>query len=127
EILILVGLFKANKLVAALAIVGVILGAVYMLGMYQKVMLNKLDKPENKGLKDLNAREIITLLPVIFLILWIGLYPKPFLKLMSASTSHLVEVVRDKGLSVKRDTLAVSVKMGDKIDSISGRIQGEHR
>lgn len=127
EILILVGLFKANTLVAALAIVGVILGAAYMLGMYQKVMLNKLDKPENKGLKDLNAREIITLLPIIFLILWIGLYPKPFLKLMSASTSHLVEVVKEKDLSVKRDTLVVSVKMGDTVDSRVSRIPGEHR
>jgi hypothetical protein len=46
---------------------------------------------------------------------------------MSASTSHLVEVVRDKGLSVKRDTLAVSVKMEDEIDSMSGRTQGEYR
>ena len=92
EILILMGLFKANILAAVVVIMGVILGSVYMLGMCGKVIFGKLDNPQNERLKDLNAREVLTLLPIILLILWIGIYPRPFLRLISASTSHLVEM-----------------------------------
>jgi len=94
EILILVGMFKSNMIAAAISIIGVILGAAYLLGMYQKVMLNKLDKPENKALKDLNAREIIILLPIVALILIIGIYPKPVLNAFKASTTHLTGIVQ---------------------------------
>jgi NADH-quinone oxidoreductase subunit M len=96
EVLILIGLFKANTFAAVLAASGVILGAVYMLWMYQRVMLGKITHHENKSLKDLNPREILTLVPIIILILWIGIYPKPFLTLTSTSTAHLIEVVKIK-------------------------------
>ncbi|TAN63498.1 NADH-quinone oxidoreductase subunit M, partial [bacterium] len=96
ELLILMGAFKASKLATAFAATGVILGAAYMLWMFQRVIFGKITNPANAKLKDLNIREVLTLLPMIVLVLWIGVYPKPFLKLAAASTAHLVEVVKGK-------------------------------
>ena len=96
ELLILIGLFKYSLLPAAIAIIGVVVGPIYMLGMFRRVVFGKLENPKNKVLKDLNTREVLTLLPIVILILWIGLYPKTFLGLTSASTAHLLEVVNMK-------------------------------
>ncbi len=93
EVLILLGLFKASPVLAAIGATGVILGAAYMLWMYQRVMFGELKHPENKALKDINAREILTLVPIIGLILWIGVFPGHFLKYSAASTAHIVEMV----------------------------------
>ena len=96
EILILIGVFKTSAPAAVLAATGIILGAVYMLWMYQRVVFGNVKHDENKTLRDLNKREVLTLLPIIILIVWIGVYPKPFLKLTSATTTHIVEMVKNK-------------------------------
>lgn len=75
---------------AGFAAIGVILAAIYMLTMFQKLFLGPLDKEENRQLKDLNWREIVTLVPLIVLIFWIGLYPKPFFSLMAPAVDRLV-------------------------------------
>jgi hypothetical protein len=71
-----------------------VLAAVYMLWMYQRVMLGKLDNEENKTLKDVSAREVWVLVPVLVLIVFIGVYPKPFLSRTEASSLALLERVR---------------------------------
>jgi len=93
EILILIGLFKANVMMAAIGATGVILGAAYMLWMYQRVWFGKVTHSENAGLKDLSAREIVTLAPIVILIFWMGIFPGHFLKLTHASTAHLTEMI----------------------------------
>ncbi len=108
EILILIGLFKANMLAAVLAATGVILGAAYMLWMYQRVWFGKIRHEENKVLKDLNAREVLTLVPIIVLILWIGIYPNSILRLTSASTTHLLEVINAKDIQLGRAGIFVT-------------------
>jgi NADH-quinone oxidoreductase subunit M len=94
EFTILLGAFGSQALgspwFAGLAAVGVILAAVYMLTMFQKLFLGPVTKPENERLLDLNRREILTLVPLLILIFWIGLYPAPFFHLMSASVSKVV-------------------------------------
>jgi NADH-quinone oxidoreductase subunit M len=98
EFTILLGAFGSKVLnspwFAALAAVGVILAAVYMLYMFQKLFLGPVDKEENRVLLDLNWREIITLVPIMIFIFWIGLYPSPFFNLMKASVTKLVETVQ---------------------------------
>ncbi len=96
ELLILVGVYKASVPTAVLAATGIILGAVYMLRMVQRVILGRVRHPENETLKDLNFREFLTLVPIVVLIIWIGVYPKPFLQLTSTGTAHLVETVQSK-------------------------------
>ena len=75
---------------AGLAAVGVILAAVYILLMFQKLFLGPVTKDENRNLKDLNWREIVTLIPLLILIFWIGLYPTPFFILMAPAVDKLV-------------------------------------
>ena len=98
EFTILLGAFGSkvlsNPWFAALAAIGVILAAVYLLYMFQKLFLGPVDKEENRKLLDMNIREIITLVPLLILIFWIGLYPSPFFNLMDASVTKLVEHIQ---------------------------------
>ena len=79
---------------AGLAAVGVILAAVYILFMFQKMFLGPVDKEENRRLLDLNWREIATLVPLLVFIFWIGLYPTPFFNLMAPSVDKLVAAIQ---------------------------------
>lgn len=85
---------------AGLAAIGVILAAVYILFMFQKLFLGPVTSDENRNLKDLNWREIITLVPLIILIFWIGLYPKPFLMLMGPSVDKLVAAIQTASVAI---------------------------
>jgi NADH-quinone oxidoreductase subunit M len=96
EFTILLGTFKSNVVYAVLGAVGIILAAVYMLWMYQRVMFGKITKPENENLKDLNLREKLVLIPLIIAIFWIGIYPKPFFSRMEPSVKALIENAQTK-------------------------------
>ncbi len=85
EFLILVGAFRTHPVLAAIAVTGVIFGAVYMLWMFQRVMFGPLDNPKNAELEDLNRREIGVLVPILAMVVIMGVYPRPFLKLMETS------------------------------------------
>jgi NADH-quinone oxidoreductase subunit M len=90
EFLILQGVFAAHKLWAAFAASGVVLGAVYMLYLYQRTMFGKVENPKNERLLDLSHREFATFAPLIVLAVWIGLYPTPFLRRLESSVQHVV-------------------------------------
>jgi NADH-quinone oxidoreductase subunit M len=96
EFLILLGMFKANQVFAILGTSGIIIAAVYMLWMIQRVFYGEVTHEENKGLKDINWREKFLLVPLIVMVFWIGFYPKPFLKLIEPSVVNLVETVQQK-------------------------------
>ena len=97
EFAILLGAFGSEYIspwFAGLSAAGVILAAVYMLYMFQKLFLGEAVKEENKVLKDLNWREIVTLVPLLVFIFWIGLYPKPFFTLMAPAVDKLVGIIQ---------------------------------
>ena len=104
EFAILLGAFGSKAIgspwFAGFSALGVILAAIYMLYMFQKMFLGPLDKDENLKLKDVNAREIVTLVPLLVFIFWIGLYPKPFFDLMAPAVEHLVTVLQSAALAV---------------------------
>ncbi|MCX8035907.1 MAG: NADH-quinone oxidoreductase subunit M [Candidatus Sumerlaeia bacterium] len=94
EFLVIVGAFQRHWYWAALAGTGVILGAVYLLVMVQRVFFGPLDKPENRVLSDLSFREVLTLLPVVAMAFAIGLYPKPWLKLLERNSAGIIAKVQ---------------------------------
>src|SRR3990172_8582869 len=96
EFLILLGAFKTTRLLTVFAASGVILAAVYMLWMYQRVMFGKITNEENRHMTDLNAREVAYLLPILVMIFWIGVYPQTFLRKMDASVSAVVTQIETK-------------------------------
>jgi NADH-quinone oxidoreductase subunit M len=90
EFLILQGAFTYSKMWAAFAASGVVLGAAYMLYLYQRTMFGKIENPKNEHLLDLNHREFATFAPLIILAVWIGLYPSPFLRRLESSVNHIM-------------------------------------
>lgn len=98
EFLILFGAFKANPWYGVVATTGVILGAVYMLWMFQRVMFGEVTHEENKNLKDLNGREIGILTCMVILILVMGVYPKPFFKKMDATVAYYLSQMKERNV-----------------------------
>lgn len=90
EFLILLGAFQKELWYAAIAVSGIVLGAAYMLWLYQRVMFGNVTHAENKTLKDCTRREVLYMLPLIVLMFWIGIYPKPYLRLMESSVAHTI-------------------------------------
>ncbi|MEZ5988497.1 MAG: NADH-quinone oxidoreductase subunit M [Planctomycetota bacterium] len=78
EFTILLGSFMANSWLTAVAALGVVFGAVYMLSMVRRVLFGPIRNEENRGLKDLSARECLVLAPLVILFFWIGVSPTTF-------------------------------------------------
>jgi NADH-quinone oxidoreductase subunit M len=93
EFTILQGAFEVSWRWAAWAVLGIVLGAAYMLWLYQRTMFGTCDNPQNQALKDLNLREIMTLVPLVIWAFWIGLYPKPFFKVLEKPVAAIVQRV----------------------------------
>jgi NADH-quinone oxidoreductase subunit M len=100
EFLVLVGSFGRYPWATGIATTGVIFAAAYMLWALQRLIFNRLDKPENEHLTDLTPRELLVVLPLVAGMIWLGLYPRPVLDRMDAAAKnyiHLVQPGLDKG------------------------------
>jgi NADH-quinone oxidoreductase subunit M len=101
EFLVLLGAFRVAPIVSAIAATGVILAAIYLLWMYQRVMFGPITNEKNRGLPDISKREFWTLAPVIVFIIWIGVYPNTFLRKLDASVSELLSRVQARTISLR--------------------------
>jgi len=90
EFLILAGSWSVFPVAVIFAGLGIILGAVYMLWMFQRVFWNPLDHEENRSLTDINLRELVAVAPLVALIVWIGVYPTTFLSPVEAAVRALL-------------------------------------
>ena len=93
EFLALLGTFESHPGMGVLAATGVIFAAYYMLPMVQRVFFNQIDSEENRAVEDLSPREITILAPMIALMIWIGVFPTPFLQRMEPSVQAILERV----------------------------------
>src|SRR5216683_821604 len=93
EFTILQGAFQVSKAWAAWGSLGVVLGAAYLLWLYQRVMFGPVTQFANENLPDLNLREYATLVPLVILAFWIGIYPKPFFALIEKPVENIVRQV----------------------------------
>jgi NADH-quinone oxidoreductase subunit M len=96
EFLVLIGSFNSLSLnsaqiFAALAATGVIFGAVYMLWMVQRVFFGPVKHEENKNLRDMTPRELMVMIPLVILMFWMGVYPKPWLSRMEPSIDAMLQ------------------------------------
>jgi NADH-quinone oxidoreductase subunit M len=91
EFLVLVGAFKVSLYLAYLGSFGMILGAVYMLFLYRRVVFGKLTRDDLRGILDLSPREIAIFAPLVGLTLWMGIYPSNFTAFFDATVHAMVE------------------------------------
>jgi NADH-quinone oxidoreductase subunit M len=110
EFLIMLGAFKTSQVATVFAASGVILAAVYMLWMVQRVLFGKLTNAHKLHLTDMNLREIVYMAPLILFIFWIGVYPDPFLRRMDASVKAYVEQ-----LNAKRQNAVAALPAGETL------------
>ncbi len=96
EFTILSGAFQVNRIWAACAVLGIVLGAAYLLWLYQRTMLGEITNEKNRSLTDLSLREWAIFLPLLALIFWIGIYPKPFFDILDKPVGAIVERVHPK-------------------------------
>jgi len=101
EFLILLGTFRALPAFAVIGMLGVILSAVYMLWMYQRVIFGEITNPKNKKLVDLDFREKLILLPLVALIFWMGIYSESFLRRMDTSVNQVLHHLKSSAVVVK--------------------------
>ncbi len=101
EFLALMGAFQGGlRWYAVFATTGVILAAVYMLWMYQRVMFGKVTNPANEKLKDLSGREIAIMLPLLLFVFWIGIYPSTFFDKMNPAMEQALEQMKSRQVAV---------------------------
>jgi NADH-quinone oxidoreductase subunit M len=93
EFTILRGVYEISITYTAWAVIGIVLGAAYLLWLYQRVMFGPVTNPTNEHLPDLNAREYATLVPLVILAFWIGIYPKPFFRVLEQPVQLIVQQV----------------------------------
>ena len=91
EILVMIGSFKVSIWLAVFGGLGMILGAVYMLYLYRRVIFGSLTKADLMDILDLSPREILTFAPLVVLTLWMGIYPSSFTSFFDATVNSLVE------------------------------------
>lgn len=103
EFLILLGAYLSQSLAAGIAVLGLILGALYMLYAYERVMFGPVSKAVNAAIGDLGAREIAVMAPLVALMLFMGLYPQPLLSRMEPSVNALLGRVRVAQARLERE------------------------
>ncbi|MCA3576141.1 MAG: NADH-quinone oxidoreductase subunit M [Bradyrhizobium sp.] len=91
EFLVFMGAYKASSWMTLVILTGIILGAAYALYLYRRIIFGSLDKEDLKALTDLSVREKIIMIPIAAVVLWMGVYPKPFLDPIHAPVAALVE------------------------------------
>jgi NADH-quinone oxidoreductase subunit M len=94
EFLILLGTFLHSQPAAWVAVIGLVLGALYMMWAYERVMWGPVTKTINQTIKDLSGREIAVMVPLVALMLLMGLYPRPLLSRMEPSVNALLDRVQ---------------------------------
>ena len=93
EVLVLLGAYQANVWLAAITLVGMIITAAYMLWMLQRVLLGPLN-PKHEKMPDINAREIISVAPLMALTLLFGCYPMPIINIFNAASQAIVQIIK---------------------------------
>ena len=113
EFLVLLGFYEVSPMITIIAGTSIILGAVYMLRVMKLAFFGPLENEENKKLKDLNARETWTLIPLVVIVIWLGVYPKPVMAPIDNSVKALL-VFMDKKATTPEAKARIQVAISTK-------------
>ncbi|MDD3592022.1 MAG: NADH-quinone oxidoreductase subunit M [Sulfurovum sp.] len=99
EFLVLVGFYQVSPIMTILAGTSIIIGSVYMLSLFKKSFFGPVTKEENKNLKDLDAKETWSLVPLVAIVVWLGIYPKPILDPIDNSVKAMLNFMDEKAIT----------------------------
>jgi len=99
EFLVLLGFYQVSPMMTIIAGTSIILGAVYMLAVFKKSFFGPVTNEENKKLKDLDRRETWTLVPLVAIVIWLGVYPKPVLEPIDNSVKAMLNFMDEKAIT----------------------------
>jgi NADH-quinone oxidoreductase subunit M len=115
EFLSLLGFFAVSPIMTALAGLTIILGAVYMLVLYKRTFFGPITHESNHKLKDLNGREYSALIPLVALVIFLGIYPKPILDPVDKSVKQVVQIMYIKAVTPEaKETIAKVNSIGER-------------
>jgi NADH-quinone oxidoreductase subunit M len=101
EFLVLLGFYDVSPILTILAGTSIIVGAVYMLALYKKSFFGPITKEENKSLKDLTATKTWSLIPLVAIVIWLGVYPKPVLGPINNSVNAMLVFMKEKAITAE--------------------------
>lgn len=113
EFLVLLGFYKVSPMMTIVAGLTIIIGSVYMLSIYKRTFFGRVTHEENKKLKDLNSKEIISLVPLVAIVIWLGIYPKPVLEPIDNSVKALVSFMEKKAQTQEAKDIIISTNTGE--------------
>jgi NADH-quinone oxidoreductase subunit M len=99
EFLVLIGFYQVSPIMTVLAGTSIIIGSVYMLTLFKKSFFGPVTKEENKNLKDLDAKETWSLIPLVAIVVWLGVYPKPILDPIDNSVKAMLNFMDEKAIT----------------------------
>jgi len=109
EYLSLAGFFKVSPVMALIGGISIIVGAVYMLTLYKRTFFGPVTNEANRNLKDLDGKELAALVPLVAIVIWLGIYPKPVLVPIDNSVQTLVSFMHEKAQTPEaKQTILVS-------------------
>lgn len=111
EFLVLLGFYKVSVIGTILAGTTIIIGSVYMLALFKKSFFGPVRHEKNLSLTDLDNRELTALIPLVLIVVWLGIYPKPVLDPINNSVNHLLTQMKDKAINVEtKEAIIISKK-----------------
>jgi NADH-quinone oxidoreductase subunit M len=116
EFLILAGTFQTHPVAATFAATGVILAAIYLLWLVQKVFFGPITNEENRSIPDMAWHEVAAMVPLVVFMVWIGVHPNTFLKKMEPSVKHLMATING---DVNREVMVASESSSRRVDESS--------
>ncbi len=112
EFLVLLGFYQVSPIMTILAGTSIIIGAVYMLSVFKKSFFGPVTKEENKTLKDLTPKETWSLIPLVAIVIWLGVYPKPILDPINKSVNAMLVFMDEKAITAEaKDMIKVPQSM----------------
>ncbi len=110
EFLVLLGFYQVSPIMTMLAGTSIIIGAIYMLSLYKKSFFGPITNEANKTLKDLNAKEMWGLVPLVIIVIWLGVYPKPVLGPIDNSVKAMLSFMDEKAITVEAKDMIKTAK-----------------